>query len=166
MTDHANTAPPSARTASTDLPAIPDLHDFALGVTPAPGVPAENAEAATATPALPPLKPNEARLSTGEIAAVRRLSGLDATNLEGLMSDAGIRILPGGVGQGTYLRCASAYALSSKGAADVPQEKRPPLMPPQSGDELKGRLGQFFEDDWGEILAAYLGQSGRADFRR
>jgi len=172
-----------ARTVSTDLP------DFALA-----GDPAQAAPAAALTPGteehapdtteqekeptllkpnqvrLPSgeiltLQPNEAYLSTGEIATVRRLSGLDAMNLEGLMADAAIRILPGGVGQGTYLRCAAAYALKSKGAPDVPEAKRTPFMVPMSGDDLKGRLALFYEDDWGAILAAYLGQSGRGDFR-
>jgi len=172
-----------ARTVSTDLP------DFALAGDPTLATPAaaltpgaEGQEPDTTeqekkpTPLQPnqvrlasgeilTLQPNEAYLSTGEIATVRRLSGLDAMNLEGLMADAAIRILPGGVGQGTYLRCAAAYALKSKGAPDVPEAKRTPFMVPMSGDDLKGRLALFYEDDWGAILAAYLGQSGRGDFR-
>ena len=178
-----------ARTVSTDLP------DFALAGDPAQATPAAPAAPAAAmTPGteeqasnipeqdkeptplqanqvrlasgeILTLQPNEAYLSTGEIATVRRLNGLDAMNLEGLMADAAIRILPGGVGQGTYLRCAAAYALKSKGAPDVPEAKRTPFMVPISGDDLKGRLALFYEDDWGAILAAYLGQSGRGDFR-
>ena len=175
-----------ARTVSTDLP------DFALAGDPALAVPAAPAAAMTpgteehapdtteqkkeptplqanqvrlASGEILTLQPNEAYLSTGDIATVRRLSGLDAMNLEGLMADAAIRILPGGVGQGTYLRCAAAYALKSKGTPDVPEAKRTPFMVPMSGDDLKGRLALFYEDDWGAILAAYLGQSGRGEFR-
>lgn len=124
------------------------------------------AEAAPATPP-PALKDNEVQLSTGKIVGLRRLSGLDSSDLEQLMPEAGFKSADG-LAQATYLRCCAAYAISTTQQADNgPVEQ---VMPPQTGGELRMRLGEYFEGDWGLLVGKYLevnGQSPKAssDFR-
>ncbi len=119
----------------------------ALG-TPVPTetTPAPAAAADALAPALPALKDNEVRLSTGVIVGLRRLSGLDSSDLEQLMPDAGFRSVEG-LAQATYLCCAAAFSISTTtDGAGGPVER---VTPPETGAELRLRLGEYFEEDWG-----------------
>jgi len=139
-----------------------DLPDAATALPLSVDVPSTSS-----TPATPALKPNEVLLSTGVVVGLRRLSGLDSSDLEQLMPDAGIKSVEG-VGQATYLRCCAVFSISSRKENESAASER--VTPPETGPELRVRLGEYFEGDCGLLVGKYLDVNGQAatasaDFR-